>query len=329
MTAKTGGEELAEYKLTRREIAKILGKSTNAIRMSQRQGNKLGLEYREGPNGYLFKFPKDQETNTVNTMSANQVVNHGPDNLETPGVTHKAYTGRSNNYTQSKPKVLNRGATHKGEGNYSNLQFKMANEAKIMASINKKFKSDEHKKVFMEMTDAAFEKSYELSKRVEEKKHDEVAKKSFNDSGHGLGHQIDPKYGGMLNATGLQNVEDKHHSRLRKQKDNDEDIKYVEKYKDVMQLDGSFKRQLVKTNTMDFAAPALGNSSSSFFVGRAVYDDFTTDYDVGRNEIGAEFSQYELDRYSKPEPRTQFKSKVEEDIYRAKKHLLKKNGHWD
>jgi len=329
MTAKTGGEELAEYKLTRGEIAKILGKSTNAIRMSMRQGNKLGLEYRQGPNGYLFKFPKDQETNMVIAMSDNQGSNQGSDNLGTPGVTHKAYTGRSNNYTQSKPKVLNRGATHKGEGKYTNLAFKMANEAKIMASINKKFKSEEHKKAFMEMTDAAFEKSYEHSKRVEEKKHDEVAKKSFNDSGHGLGPQIDPKYGGMLNATGLQNVEDKHHSRLRKQKDNAEDIRYVEKYKDVMQLDGSFKRQLVKTNTIDFAAPALGNNSSSYFIGRAVYDDFTTDYDVGRENVGAEFSQYELDRYSKPKERTQFDSKVEEDIYRAKKFLLKKNGHWD
>jgi hypothetical protein len=50
---------------------------------------------------------------------------------------------------------------------------------------------------------------------------------------------------------------------------------------------------------------------------------------VGRENVGAEFSQYELDRYSKPEPRTQFDSKVEEDIYRAKKFLLKKNGHWD
>ena len=71
------------------------------------------------------------------------------------------------------------------------------------------------------------------------------------------------------------------------------------------------------------------NSSGSYFVGHAVYDDFTTDYDVGRENVGAEFSQYELDSYSKPEERTQFDSKVEEDIYRAKKFLLKKNGHWD
>ena len=56
---------------------------------------------------------------------------------------------------------------------------------------------------------------------------------------------------------------------------------------------------------------------------------FSQDYRVGRKEIAAEFSQYELDRYSKPEPRTEFKSKVEEDIYRAKKHLLKTRGGWD
>ena len=328
MTTKSGYEEMAEYKLTRGEIAKILGKSTNAVRMSMRQGNKLGLEYRQGPNGYLFKFPKDQETNRVIAMSDNQGSNQGSDNLGTPRVSPKAYTGRSNNYTQSKPKVLNRGATHKGEGNYTNEAFKMANEAKIMASINKKFKNEAHKKAFMDMTDSAFQKSYEQSKIVEEKKHDEIAKKSFNDSGHGLGPQIDPKYGGMLNGRGLQNVNDKHHSRLRKQKDNEDNIKYVEKYKDVMQLDGSFKRQLVKTNTIDFS-PVPVNNSNSYFVGRAVYDDFTSNYDVGKENVGAEFSQYELDRYSKPEPRTQFKSKVEESIYRAKKHLLNKNGKWD
>ena len=71
------------------------------------------------------------------------------------------------------------------------------------------------------------------------------------------------------------------------------------------------------------------NSSGSYFVGRARYDDFTSDYDVGRKDVGAEFSQYELDNYSKPEERTEFSSKVEESIYRAKKHLLKTNGDWD
>ena len=71
------------------------------------------------------------------------------------------------------------------------------------------------------------------------------------------------------------------------------------------------------------------NSSGSYFVGHASYDDFSTDYDVGRENVGAEFSQYELDRYSKPTERTEFSSKVEESIYRAKKHLLNKNGKWD
>ena len=140
MTTKSGYEEMAEYKLTRGEIAKILGKSTNAVRMSMRQGNKLGLEYRQGPNGYLFKFPKDQETNRVIAMSDNQGSNQGSDNLGTPRVSPKAYTGRSNNYTQSKPKVLNRGATHKGEGNYTNEAFKMANEAWLVLIRNLKTK---------------------------------------------------------------------------------------------------------------------------------------------------------------------------------------------
>jgi len=44
----------------------------------------------------------------------------------------------------------------------------------------------------------------------------------------------------MLNAQGLQNVDDRHLSNLRKQKDIGDDINYVEKYQDVMQLDGKF-----------------------------------------------------------------------------------------
>tara|TARA_B110000483_G_C17693825_1_gene350544 strand:- start:12 stop:410 length:399 start_codon:yes stop_codon:yes gene_type:complete len=132
----------------------------------------------------------------------------------------------------------------------------------------------------------------------------------------------------MLNAKGLQNIDNKHHSNLRKQKDISDDINYVEKYQGVMQLDGTFKRQLVKTNTIDFSERPL-NSSGSYFVGHAVYDDFTDNYNVGKNEIGAEFSQYELDGYSKPTERTVFKNKIEEEIYRTKKHLLKTKGSWD
>jgi len=186
-----------------------------------------------------------------------------------------------------------------------------------------------HKKAFMEMTKASMDQAYKDSRRQKEQDTKTMINKSFSqDNSSVLNPRSHGKYGSMLNAQGLQNVDDRHHSNLRKQKDIGDDINYVEKYRDVMQLDGTFKKQLVKTNTIDFSERPL-NSSGSYFVGRAVYGDFSNQYGAGRNEIGAEFSQYELDRHSKPEPRTEFKSKVEEDIYRAKKFLLKKNGHWD
>jgi len=330
MTIKYGAEELAEYKLTRSEIAKVLGKSSNAVRMSMRQGNKMGLEYREGPNGYLFKFPKTYETNTVNTMSANQgghgqsSVFPGPTHKDTPGETlgviHKAYTGRSNQYTQSKTKSVNRGATHRGEGKYQNEAFKMANESKIMASMNKKFKSPEHKKVFMDMTDSAFELAYKNSLKKEDQKFKKEAPQMFN---NGNRTAVPTKYGSMLNARGLQNLDNKEHRRLARKDEEENGIKLQEKYMDKVQMDGSVKRELTKINVPDFQ---VRSHDTSFFVGHAKYDDFTTDYDVDRKEVAVEFSQYELDRYSKPTERTEFKNKIDEDIYRAKKYLLKTKG---
>ena len=219
--------------------------------------------------------------------------------------------------------MYNRGNTHKGIDNYPNQALKMHNEAKIIGAINKKFKSEEHKKAFMEMTESAFQKAYEQSIKGKEKEHNEVAKKSFSDTNHGIGPQINSKYGGMLNAKGMQNVDNKIHSRLRKQKDLKDDTKFQEEYKDVQQLDGTYKRKLVQSDIPDFSNRS---NSSSYFVGRAVYDDFTSSYDVGRENVGAEFSHYELDNYGKPEERTEFKNKIEEDIYRAKKHLLKTKG---
>ena len=176
------------------------------------------------------------------------------------------------------------------------------------------------------MTEASMDQAYKDSRIKKERDTQGTLKKSFSqDNSHVVNPRSHGKYGSMLNAQGLQNVDDRHHSNLRKQKDIGDDINYVEKYKDVMQLDGKFKRQLVKTNTIDFGERNT-NSSGSYFVGRARYDDFTSDYDVGRKDVGAEFSQYELDNYSKPEERTEFSSKVEESIYRAKKHLLKTKG---
>ena len=98
----------------------------------------------------------------------------------------------------------------------------------------------------------------------------------------------------MLNAQGLQNVDNRIHSKLRKEKDREDDVKFQEKYQDVQQLDGSYKRQLVRINVPDFHDR---NNSNSFFVGRANYDDFSNKYDEDRVDVAVEFSQYDLDRY--------------------------------
>jgi len=314
MTQLRGQAELDSYKLTKKEVADYLGISTNAVRMSMRGNNYHNLEYRKGPNGFLFKVPRRHGV-TIDSYTP------GPEPQ-----SNKISTPKS---TPRSSKVVNRGATHRGEANYTSLALKMSNQAKTIGAIDDKFVDAAHKKAFMEMTEAGFEQAYKESRVKKEQDTKSMINKSYSQDNSGvLNPRSHGKYGSMLNAQGLQNVDDRHHSNLRKQKDIGDNINYVEKYQDVMQLDGSFKRQLVKTNTIDFSEKPL-NSSGSYFVGHTSYDDFSTDYDVGRENVGAEFSQYELDRYSKPEPRTQFDSKVEEDIYRAKKFLLKKNGHWD
>ena len=54
-----------------------------------------------------------------------------------------------------------------------------------------------------------------------------------------------------------------------------------------------------------------------------------SDYDRKEKEGGVEITQYEIDRATPIEERTSFESKIEESIYRAKKHLLKTRGGWD
>ena len=68
--------------------------------------------------------------------------------------------------------------------------------------------------------------------------------------------------------------------------------------------------------------PALG----SFFIGKAPCD---TGGGEPEKDSDVVFTQYELDNYGPIEERTEFKNKVEEEIYRTKKHLLKTRGGWD
>ena len=128
-----GQEELDQYKFDRNDIALMLNKSPNAIRMLMRRSN-CTLEYRWDGKKYLFKRPGDQ------------YVNRPPDHGDK--ISHSQSVEDYHKQTQKK---YNRGATHKGEGKYTNPAFKQHNEMKILNNINGKFTSEAHKREFNEL----------------------------------------------------------------------------------------------------------------------------------------------------------------------------------
>jgi len=121
--------DLDEFKLTRKEIAKILGISPNAVRMRARNGNKDQLEYRNVGGKILYKRPR-----------ANQ-------DIRPPGRWYgkqKEMASDPRSVSNSKSskdwkdwKKVRRGVTHIGEGNYPNEAMKYHNEMKILARIQK------------------------------------------------------------------------------------------------------------------------------------------------------------------------------------------------
>jgi len=128
-----GQEELDQYKFDRNDMAVMLGKSPNAIRMMMRRKN-CPLEYRYDGKKYLFKRPRDYHNQRP------------PDQSE-----KKSYSNDVERYHQQTQKKYNRGATHEGKGNYPNDAFKKQNEMKIMNNINGKFTSEAHKKEFNDL----------------------------------------------------------------------------------------------------------------------------------------------------------------------------------
>ena len=81
----------------------------------------------------------------------------------------------------------------------------------------------------------------------------------------------------------------------------------------------NLKLNLVK-NTINFAPSKPFQPTGCYW---------ENDYDRREKEGGVEITQYQIDKATPIEERTSFDSKVEESIYRAKKHLLKTKGTWD
>ena len=199
----------------------------------------------------------------------------------------------------------------------------MANEAKMRVALDKKFKSPEHKKAFMDLSEAGFKEALEISKRAESKKFQEntrVTPEVFPGGSPNSIHQSHGKYGTILNARGIAEVDRKALEREDRKFEEETGTKFKQEYQNKMQLDGTIRRELVKTNTIDFTPSKPFQSTGCYW---------ESDYDRKEKEGGVEITQYQIDRATPIEERTSFDSKVEEDIYRAKKHLLKTKGTWD
>ena len=303
MTLLKGQAELDSFKLTKKEVADYLGISTNAVRMSMRGNNYHNLEYRKGPNGFLFKVPARHGV-TMDSYTP------GPEprsnKTSTPGITPRS------------SKVVNRGATHRGEANYTSLALKMANQAKTIGAINNKFVDEAHKKAFMEMTEAGFKQALKDSRVTKSKEIQETTQRSFSqDNSSVLNPRSHGKYGGMITAKGMQSIDDKEHGRLARLDEKKNGTIYKDELKEIVGLDGKLRTEYRSTNVPDF-----GWSSDTTYSPNRQY------YEVGnqREEYVVEFSHAELNRNSRPTERTEFKNKIDEDIYRAKKHFLKTRG---
>jgi len=166
MSKKTAQTELDEYIFTRPEMAKLLGISTNALRMRMRKG-RCELDYRYDGKQFKFKRPVQDRVITRNE--------------DQPQTTHDK---EIHDYNKKIQKKLNRGNTHKGKGKYPNDVFERHNEMKIMNHIQGKFKSDEHRKRFEKLNNKAL-------KKIDQ----DIQKEREKDMGEFHGR---PKYGGMI-----------------------------------------------------------------------------------------------------------------------------------
>ena len=310
MTTLKGQAELDQYKLTRKEVADFLDISTNAVRMSMRGNNCHKLEYRFDGTKYLFKIPR---RHPVTTRNPNPLVQHNrtpKSTPETPG-KHK--------------KIYNRGATARGEDNYTSDALRMYNEAKMRIALDKKFKSPEHKKAFMDMSESAFKEAYEISKRAKLKGTQENSRVStpevFPGNNPNSIHQSHGPYGNILTAPGIAEGDRKALQREDRKYEEENKTKYKQEWQTQERLDGTKVRVRVNTGTLDFTS-----RSNSYFIGKAPGDGYLGgDLD---DPGSVEITQQQIDMATPIEERTEFKSArgVEESIYRARKHLFKKTG---
>ena len=123
MYQSKGAKDLNEFIFTRPEMAKLLGISTNALRMRMRKGNADGFEYSRIGGKFMFKRPRSDKDIRPGGRWPEILV------PKMPEPSRPSAKGSSMNQKES--------SRQHHETHYPNNSFKQHNDLKIMARIRK------------------------------------------------------------------------------------------------------------------------------------------------------------------------------------------------
>ena len=177
------------YKFTRSENAQFLGISKNALRMRMRHG-RYGTEYVIKAGIYLFKRPRDIKV---------EATIPGQRSMEPVSGTKKHY---------------NRGATHRGEANYENDAFRRHNEVRALNKIQRNLGDEYTSEINEEVIKIAQERV--IKKKDAYIKHVNEAPLKILGGVPTRVDRTDPKYGTMLNRSGITAQEDREHGKMHR-----------------------------------------------------------------------------------------------------------------
>ena len=273
------------YRLTSSEYAKLLDLSNEALR-SRRRRNLEDGNFKKVGKEYFWKTPVRGRPDMV-VAAAND---RGSKALLP--------------VAKSLKRKRRRGAMKTGDTNYHNApngwQLEQLNRIRALGKIREELGDDVVDELAPEMFELA-KKKLAAKKEKQFKKEMEKAQRSPVQNIVGL-DQTPKKYGSLLNAQGLKNIDDRKHQRYLSRDNNKHGIKYINKYDD--------EGRLYRSNQLDFSDP--GQSGVRFGSGNSFYN------------VGAPTNDGSVaidDRDIPPDDREPiFKNKIEESIYRLKKN---------
>ena len=272
------------FRLTSSEYAKLIGISNEALRSRRRRKLEQGNFIKDGKE-YFWKTPLRGRPDIELAAPNDRGLKYG---IPGPG---------------SLKRKRRRGVMKKGEStNYHNApngwQLEQLNRIRALGKIREELGDD--------VVDELAPEMFELAKKKLAAKKEKEFKKEMKKSQQPVGlnivglDQTPQKYGSMLNAKGIKQVEDKKHAALLRRDNNKYKSKTVYKYDDDGR--GYYSDQL------DFSDP--GRSGLRFGSGNSYYEVGapTNDGSVGIDE-----------RDIPPDDREPiFKNKIEESIWRLK-----------